>query len=189
MAESALQPPKEPPPSYESTTQPKQPPRGPIPLELPALIRLRGQRVILASASPRRRALLAQVGLKDIEIIPSSFAEDLSKSLSPMDYVMKTAIEKVRDVYSKEIENQDKGEPAIVIGADTIVVSHFGQILEKPRSMKDHIDMLKTLRDQGAHKVYTAVAVMTPLASAIEPGYRLESHIEETTVRFDTSGR
>jgi len=187
MAETAPLVPKDPPPSEGSTSQNKQSVRGPIPLELPALVRLRGRRVILASACPRRRALLAQVGLKDIEILPSSFAEDLPKSLSPMDYVLQTAIEKVRDVYIKEIENQEKEEPAIVIAADTIVVSHFGQILEKPRSMKEHLEMLKKLRDQGAHKVYTAVAVMTPLESAVEPGYRLESHIEETTVRFDTS--
>jgi septum formation protein len=105
-----------------------------------------------------------------------------------MDYVHQTAVEKVRDVYNKEINNTEKGEPALVIAADTIVVSHFGMIMEKPRSVQQHLEMLKTLRDQGAHKVYTAVAVMAPLESAEDPGYRLESHIEETTVRFDPSG-
>lgn len=38
-------------------------PRGPFPLEIPALMQLRGKRVILASASPRRKQLLGQVRL------------------------------------------------------------------------------------------------------------------------------
>lgn len=59
--------PSEPPPDYEksTTTQgtPQRPLRkGPIPLELPILKHLNGKRVILASASPRRKALLQQVG-------------------------------------------------------------------------------------------------------------------------------
>jgi septum formation protein len=145
--------------------------------------------VILASASPRRRQLLAQIGIKDIEIVPSGFAEDLSKDLTPMDYVLQTAIQKVQDVYHKEINNTEKGEPALIIAADTIIVSHYGVIIEKPRSKKEHIDMLKMLRDQGAHKVVTAVAVMSPLETAVDPGYKLESHIEETTVKFDSSGK
>lgn len=62
--------PLEPPPSYDDAAQPapssngtpSQPPRRlPLPLDLPALNMVRGKRVILASASPRRRQLLAQV--------------------------------------------------------------------------------------------------------------------------------
>jgi predicted house-cleaning NTP pyrophosphatase (Maf/HAM1 superfamily) len=49
--------------------------------------------------------------------------------------------------------------------------------------------MLKMLRDQGEHKVMTAVAIMKPLESAMDPGYRLETHVEETTVKFDPLGR
>jgi septum formation protein len=47
--------------------------------------------------------------------------------------------------------------------------------------------MLKMLRDQGVHKVYTAVVCMAPLKSARDPGYALETHVEETTVKFDES--
>ena len=60
-------PPDEAPPSYEAaakpiTAPPKPPPlRAPLPLDLPVLNALRGKRVILASASPRRKQLLAQV--------------------------------------------------------------------------------------------------------------------------------
>ena len=44
--------------------------------------------------------------------------------------------------------------------------------------------MLKLLRQSGHHKVYTAVVAMAPLRSARDPGYTLESTVEETTVRF-----
>ena len=82
------------------------------------------------------------------------------------------------------MNNTELGEPAVVLAADTIVVSLSGQILEKPRSETDHIAMLKMLRKSGYHKVYTSVVAMAPLASARHPGYATESTVEETTVRF-----
>jgi septum formation protein len=156
-----------------------------LPLEHPTLVKLHGQRVILASASPRRRHLLAQVGLANVEIIPSMSAENLPKSLSPFEYVLATATEKAMTVYRAEIDNAAKGEPALVLAADTVVVSHGGDILEKPRSEREHIAMLKMLRSDEHHRVVTAVAVMVPLEEAISPGYRLESCVEETLVKFD----
>jgi septum formation protein len=47
--------------------------------------------------------------------------------------------------------------------------------------------MLKMLRDEGIHKVFTAVALMKPLESAKDPGYRMETHVEETAVKFDST--
>ncbi|KAJ9646500.1 hypothetical protein H2201_001456 [Coniosporium apollinis] len=192
--------PIDPPPSYDSTTQPapvamgapappRAPiPRAPLPLDLPALNILRGKRVILASSSPRRKQILAHIGLTNLVIIPSSFAENLPKSLTPFEYVLQTATQKALAVYAKEIDNPSGGEePALIIAADTIVVSHAGDILEKPRSEKEHIAMLKLLRDGGVHKVFTAVAVMAPLESARDPGYALETCVEETAVRFDAA--
>ena len=44
--------------------------------------------------------------------------------------------------------------------------------------------MLKMLRNSGYHRVYTAVVAMTPLASARDPGYAIETTVEETVVRF-----
>ncbi len=92
------------------------------------------------------------------------------------------------NVYKSEINNTSSGEPALVLAADTIVVSHSGDILEKPRSEKEHLAMLKALRDEGDHRVFTAVAVMAPLESARDPGYALETVVEETVVKFDTAG-
>lgn len=90
-------------------------------------------------------------------------------------------------VYRREIDNPSLGEPALIIAADTVVVSHSGTIMEKPRSEQEHIAMLRTLRNGPDHKVYTAVAVMTPLESAVTPGYALETSVEETMVIFDRS--
>lgn len=87
-------------------------------------------------------------------------------------------------VYSSQLENAELGEPAVVLAADTIVVSLSGQVLEKPRSEANHIAMLKMLRNSGYHRVYTAVVAMAPLTSARNPGYATESTVEETTVRF-----
>lgn len=130
--------------------------------------------------------LLAQIGLTNVEIIPSKFAENLPKSLSPFEYVQATATEKALAVYKSEVDDEDKPEPGLIIAADTIVVNSHGEILEKPRSEAHHIAMLKGLRDSVVHKVYTAVAVVTPLESARDPGYALETATEETTVKFDT---
>lgn len=99
--------------------------------------------------------------------------------------MLQTAIEKAIAVYAKEIINEEKGEPALIIAADTIVVGHHGEILEKPRSEAQHFQMLKMLRDTGAHRVATGVCCMAPLESARDPGYNIESHVEETTVYFD----
>ncbi|KAH4189084.1 hypothetical protein HBH42_139130 [Parastagonospora nodorum] len=163
------------------------PPGPPPPLNIPTLNTLRRERVVLASASPRRRQLLAQIGLTNIDVVPSKFGEDLPHSLGALNYVLETASEKAQDVYKREIDNAERGDPAIVIAADTIIVAHSGKILEKPRGEADHIKMLKMLRDDGEHKVMTAVAVMKPNENGAYPGYRMATHVEETTVRFDAA--
>ncbi|KAF2139987.1 uncharacterized protein K452DRAFT_274616 [Aplosporella prunicola CBS 121167] len=194
LSDIKYQPAPSDPPSYDSINKrasvssfsPRAPgPRAPMPLSLDALNELRGKRVILASASPRRRQLLAQIGLTNVEVVPSTFAEDLSKAMTPFEYVLDTASQKAMAVYEREINNEEKGEPALIIAADTIVVGFFGEILEKPRNEKEHIDMLKSLRDNGEHKVFTAVVCMAPLESARDPGYAMQTHVEETVVKFD----
>jgi septum formation protein len=102
-----------------------------------------------------------------------------------MNYVLQTAEAKALDVYKREINNKERGEPTIVIAADTIIVSHAGRILEKPRGELDHIKMLKMLRDEVEHKVMTAIVVMHPLENCVQPGYSIATHVEETTVKFD----
>lgn len=131
---------------------------------------------------------MPQIGLTQIETIPSTFAENLPKTLAPFEYVLQTATQKALKVYEREVNNTELGEPALIIAADTIVVGHLGEILEKPRSEREHLAMLRGLRDGGVHKVFTAVACITPLKSLRDPGYAMETHVEETVVRFDSNG-
>ncbi|KAJ5259414.1 dTTP/UTP pyrophosphatase [Penicillium angulare] len=180
-----------PPPAYDPSTKTAPPPRAiplprPPPLSLPVLNSLRSKRVILASQSPRRKQIISFLGLPNIEIIPSNADEDLPKSLGPFEYVLATATKKAQAVYAQEIDNEVQGEPALILAADTIVVNTTTEtILEKPRSEAHHLSMLKALRDARDHKVYTALVAMAPLASARQPGYAIESVVEETAVRFD----
>ncbi|KAJ5422457.1 Maf-like protein [Penicillium cf. griseofulvum] len=182
-AEEFDTPESDPPPAYDKpmpkATRGAPLPRPP-PLNLPVLNSLRSQRVVLASQSPRRKQIISFLGLSNLEIIPSNAIEDLPKSLGPFDN------EKAQAVYEQEINNEAKGEPALILAADTVVVDpSTGIILEKPRSEAHHLAMLRSLRDAGTHKVYTALVAMAPLASARDPGYAIESTVEETSVRFD----
>ncbi|KAJ5983250.1 dTTP/UTP pyrophosphatase [Penicillium waksmanii] len=180
--------PNDPPPAYDSQTRPSRgaPLPRPPPLSLPVLNDLRKRRVILASQSPRRKQIISFLGLPNIEIIPSNAEENLPKSLAPFEYVLGTATKKAQAVYAQEVDNEEKGEPALILAADTVVVdTTTGSILEKPRSEAHHVTMLRALRDARDHKVFTALVAMAPLQSARQPGYALESFVEETSVRFD----
>jgi MAF protein len=94
---------------------------------------------------------------------------------------------KCLSVYETALENSIASipDPALVIAADTIIVTKNGKILEKPRSEADHIAMLKLLRDQRVHRVFTAVCVLAPRDDARHPGYNSEMKVEETKVFFD----
>lgn len=159
---------------------------GPLPLSLPILDHLRTRRVILASASPRRRALLHQIGLTNLEIHPSPSPEDLDKSThTPEEYVAATARQKCMAVYAAVLAaNEDKEDPALVIAADTIIATSSGQILEKPRSEAEHVRTLTHLRDTVSHRVLTAVCVLAPKEDASHPGYVTAAHTEATRVVF-----
>lgn len=106
-------------------------------------------RLILASKSPRRNELLKQVGL-DFEVIASGIEENFIEGESPREHVIRLAEAKALDV--------GKQYPYCwVIGADTIVYVN-GQILGKPKSREEAMDMLKRLNGKE-HKVLTSVSV------------------------------
>lgn len=117
-------------------------------------------RYILASASPRRRELLAQAGIS-FEVIPSSVEEIITKD-DPCDIVMELAFQKALDVYRRLRGSKKKTEAPdgdiTVIGADTIVV-YRGEILGKPSNKSEAYDMLSLLADR-THQVYTGVSLM-----------------------------
>ncbi|EFY88723.1 acetylserotonin methytransferase-like protein (ASMTL), putative [Metarhizium acridum CQMa 102] len=162
--------------------------RKPVqPLDLPIIKHLNTKRVVLASASPRRKALLQQIGLNNLEITPSTKPEDVDKAVyGPYEYVAETARRKCLDVYTTCLKTHLKSipDPDVVIAADTIIVTRDGRILEKPRSEAEHIRMLKHMRDTVMHRVLTAVTVLAPREDAQHPGYCITTHTEETKVYF-----
>lgn len=105
---------------------------------------------ILASASPRRKELLAQIGIK-FRTCTSKKEEEFLKNL-PEGIVKDLSYTKARDVYERG--NRDN----IVIGADTIVVANE-QVLGKPKDEKEAFDMIKLLQG-GIHHVYTGVTII-----------------------------
>ena len=128
---------------------------------------------VLASASKRRKDLLAQIGIFP-EVRPSNFEENLDKlGLGPVDYVRETALKKAMAVYT--LCADEEPEVKLVIGADTIVVASDGEILEKPKSGKDHIRMLRKLRDQKVHSVMTAICCVSPFREPVHPGYSIRT--------------
>ncbi|XP_053912682.1 probable bifunctional dTTP/UTP pyrophosphatase/methyltransferase protein isoform X3 [Cuculus canorus] len=107
----------------------------------PVLGKLVSKRVVLASASPRRQEILANVGLR-FEVVPSWFKETLEKSsfAAPYEYAMETAKQKALEVANR-MHIKHLRTPDVVIGADTIVTVDE-QILEKPVDKQDAYRML-----------------------------------------------
>jgi septum formation protein len=128
--------------------------------------KMRGMsRLVLASASPRRRELLAQAGFV-FDVIPAHIPEEPREGEDPEAYVMRLAREKARTVFEAQATgNREQGtgcagapENLVVLGADTTVTLD-GHILEKPRDAEDAKRMLRMLSGR-THRVITGVALV-----------------------------
>jgi septum formation protein len=104
---------------------------------------------LLASASPRRRELLDQLGL-NFRCQPVDVDETRRRGESPLDFVQRMALEKAQAGLAVS-----EGLPAL--GADTVVVVG-DEVLGKPRDRADAVRMLGMLSGR-THDVYTAVAL------------------------------
>ena len=123
---------------------------------------------ILASASPRRRELLAAVGL-DFEVIPSAVPEVHQAGESPEEYVARLSRDKAAAVAAKHPDRW-------VIAADTTVL--LGEeLLEKPVDPDDAKRMLATIAGK-THVVYTGVTLQNAAA-----GHH-ETRVAESEVRM-----
>jgi septum formation protein len=107
---------------------------------------------VLASESPRRLALLAQVGIVPDAVVPAAIDESPRKAELPRLYALRLASEKAR-------ASSAPGD-ALVLAADTVVACGR-RILPKAASDKDVHDCLSLLSGRR-HQVLTAVAVRTP---------------------------
>ncbi len=108
----------------------------------------RMKKLVLASASPRRKELLSQIGL-DFIVCPSDAEEVITKTV-PAEIVMELAKTKAEAIWQKTEQ-----ENCIVLGADTIVVKD-DEILGKPKDDQDAARMIQMLQG-NVHQVYTGV--------------------------------
>lgn len=115
------------------------------------------KKIILGSASPRRRELLSQIGVS-FEVRTSG-REEIYHSAIPEEIVRELALMKAENVAGDLADEQNEApKDTIVIGADTIVVLD-GKILGKPVDEKDAADMIGALQGRS-HEVYTGVAIL-----------------------------
>jgi len=116
--------------------------------------RLKGAPLVLASASPRRLALLRQVGLDPL-VRPVEIDESRKPGEAILHFAERLAVEKAQEGLREA--SADFGEGVCVIGADTVVV--LGERdLGKPRDEAEAREMLRALSGRE-HRVVTGVAV------------------------------
>ena len=139
----------------------------------------RNIRLVLASASPRRRELFHQAGLFP-EIIPS-YKEERSAAKTPAALVKALSRTKAEDIARQVAGETAGGKEILVAGADTIVVLD-GEVLGKPKDPEDAVRMLESLSGR-AHHVYTGVTLILLGESGAEAGEdRRISFFEKTAV-------
>jgi len=124
--------------------------------------------LVLASASPRRLELLAQIGVTPDAVMAADVDEAPQTDETPRRLVLRLAETKARAV-------ADQRPDAFVLGADTIVAVGT-RILGKPADAADAERMLGLMSGR-AHRVLTGVAV-------VAPGGRTAARLSETRIKF-----
>lgn len=124
--------------------------------------------LILASASPRRLELLAQIGVRPDAVMAADVDETPQTDETPRRLVLRLAETKARAV-------ADQRPDAFVLAADTVVAVGT-RILGKPADAADAERMLRLMSGR-AHRVLTGVAV-------VAPGGRIGTRLSETRIKF-----
>jgi len=125
-------------------------------------------RLVLASASPRRAALLVQIGLEPDVVVPPALGETPRQDETPAAHAVRLAEEKARAIAKRE-------SGAFVLGADTVVACGR-RILGKPAT-EDEARRCLALLSGRRHRVHGGIAVVTPAGT-------LASRHVETAVLF-----
>lgn len=128
---------------------------------------------ILASASPRRKELLAEL-IDNFDIIPSQADENLEGDFTP-----ESLVKALAELKAKEVALRPENAGKMIIGSDT-VVAFDGKVLGKPKDEADAFRMLKMLSGK-AHAVYTGVC----FACQGENGYYTDVRAAKTDVYFE----
>ena len=130
--------------------------------------------LVLASASPRRLALLQQVGIEPDALLPADIDETPRKSESPRELARRLAREKLAAAQAAARRREELRE-AYLVSADT-VVAVGRRVLPKAETLDEAADCLRLLSGR-AHRVYTGVCVLSPKD-------RQRERMVETRVRF-----
>ena len=110
------------------------------------------KKIILASASPRRREIMEQAGYQfEIQV---SHKEEVYHSTEPSEVVRELSLQKAEDI-AEQVEQKN----VVIIGADTVVV-HRGRILGKPKDEEEAFCMIQGIQND-VHMVYTGVALLS----------------------------
>jgi septum formation protein len=134
--------------------------------------------LVLASASPRRLALLEQVGLTPDLLLPADIDETPRRGEKPRDYARRVAIGKAETAKTLLKAAEGRGEDvggAYIVAADT-VVAVGRRILPKTEIAEEAEECLRLLSGR-THRVYTALAVVSPQG-------RVRDRVVETRLRF-----
>ncbi len=131
-------------------------------------------KLILASGSPRRVELLAQVGIEPSRLMPMDIDETPKKSEHPRSLAYRLSLEKA-EACQKAIRTEPDWKGAMILAADT-VVAVGRRILPKAEYLEDATNALNLLSGRG-HWVYTGICLVTPSG-------RVRQRVVETKVRF-----
>lgn len=132
------------------------------------------QKLVLASASPRRLGLLQQIGIEPDALLPTDLDEAPRKGERPKVLARRLAREKA-EAALKVANARDDLKGAFIVAADT-VVARGSRILPKPEHVEEGAQCLRLLSGRG-HRVFTALCIVTP-----KEGFR--ERLVETRVRF-----
>lgn len=117
------------------------------------------QKLILASASPRRVELLQQAGVEPQALVPTDIDEEPKRAEHPRSLAKRLAAEKAKAA-KRILEQEKKAEDAFILAADT-VVAVGRRVLPKADYVDEATACLRLLSGR-THRVYTAVTLITP---------------------------
>ena len=135
--------------------------------------------LVLASGSPRRIALLAQIGVEPDAVIPADIEEAPRRNEAPRALAQRLSAEKATIAASVALKRADLGA-SLVLAADTVVCVGR-RILPKCEILDEAEDCLRLLSGR-AHRVYTGIALTTPSGAT-------RQRLVETRLRFKRLSR
>lgn len=143
-------------------------------------------RLVLASASPRRKELLASVGI-EVDVMPSDVPEEPLDGETPTQHVLRLALDKAAEIAGR----LGDGDERWIVAADTLVISG-GELLGKPIDKDDAKSMLRRLSGCD-HSVITGYSVFNTLkgeivSRAVQTNVCFKSLSEEEIEGYVASG-